>query len=310
MAPKRIPSRALQLANDPNKAWEITRASQGEPLSLPAEAFTSEQLKPPDAIRFVMISDTHSYESKQMAIETALDRIPEGDVLLHCGDFSNVGKLEEIASFARWFGALPHKRKIVIAGNHDLALDENSFANTAPRFGHRDVHDPTKTCKEARAMLEGIPDCEYLCDSGTMVEGIKVWGSPWQPEFCEWAFNLPRGAACRAKWSLVPAETDVLLTHGPPLGHGDLCSSGHRAGCLDLLDDIQTRIKPAVHAFGHIHEGAGVTTDGSTLYVNASTCNLRYRPINQPIVVDVLPPDPASGRARAEVVMGGRTHEL
>ena len=69
-------------------------------------------------------------------------------------------------------------------------------------------------------------------------------------------------------------------------------------------------IKPAVHAFGHIHEGAGVTTDGSTLYVNASTCNLRYRPINQPIVVDVLPPDPASGRARAEVVMGGRTHEL
>lgn len=75
-----------------------------------------------------------------------------------------------------------------------------------------------------------------------------------------------------------------------------------RAGCVDLLDEVQTRVRPAVHAFGHIHEGAGVTTDGATLYVNASTCNLQYRPINPAIVLDVLPPDAACGRARAQVV--------
>jgi len=79
-----------------------------------------------------------------------------------------------------------------------------------------------------------------------------------------------------------------VLTHGPPLGHGDLCEPGHhRAGCLDLLDELQNRVKPQYHCFGHIHEGWGVTTDGVTRYVNASTCNLRYRPVNTPIVFDV-----------------------
>jgi len=116
------------------------------------------------------------------------------------------------------------------------------------------------------------------------------------------AFNLPRGPPCREKWQLIPEDTDILLTHGPPLGHGDLCSSGMRAGCIDLLHEVQTRVRPAVHAFGHVHEGAGVTTDGATLYVNASTCNLSYRPINPAMVLDILPPDVACGRARAQVV--------
>lgn len=85
---------------------------------------------------------------------------------------------------------------------------------------------------DARALLSRMPSCDYLCDSGTTVDGVSVWGSPWQPAFHDWAFNLPRGDACRAKWQLIPADTDVLITHGPPLGHGDLCLGGHRAGCL------------------------------------------------------------------------------
>ena len=59
---------------------------------------------------------------------------------------------------------------------------------------------------------------------------MQVWGSPWQPEFCGWAFNLRRGEACAAKWRLIPTATDVLVTHGPPLGHGDLCHGGKRVG--------------------------------------------------------------------------------
>lgn len=290
----RIPDRAYQL--DPTRAWDVVRASCGDAHTLPLASFDAAQLPPkrPGVVRFVCISDTHSYESKVMSIPTALNTIPDGDVLLHCGDFSNTGKPQEVAAFAQWFGKLPHARKILIAGNHDLTLHAESYEKTAPRFGHGQVADVAGTCAHVSSLIHAIPNCEYLCDSGTSVHGIKIWGSPWQPEFCEWAFNLPRGTPCRDKWRLVPEGTDVLLTHGPPLGHGDLCSSGHRAGCLDLLDEIQTRIRPRYHCFGHIHEGHGVTTDGVTTYINASTCNLAYRPINTAFVFDLDAVEPAS----------------
>jgi len=223
-------------------------------------------------------------------------------VLLHCGDFTNVGRVEEVEAFAKWFGSLPHKRKILIAGNHDLSLEPETYPSTVEKFGGPGTKagfDAAAASAKARAIVEAIPHCEYLHDSGTSVEGITVWGSPWQPEFCDWAFNLPRGEHCRAKWRLIPTGTDIVLTHGPPMGHGDLClPHRNRAGCVDLLDELQTRVKPKYHCFGHIHESWGATTDGVTRYVNASTCNLRYRPVNTPIVFDVkIPerPEPAAG---------------
>ena len=85
---------------------------------------------------------------------------------------------------------------------------------------------------------------------------IHFSGSPWQPEFGGWAFNLKRGEECLRKWNLIPEDTDVLITHSPPLGFGDLCSTGTRAGCVDLLQSVQTRVKPKYHVYGHIHEGS------------------------------------------------------
>ena len=76
-----------------------------------------------------------------------------------------------------------------------------------------------------------------------------------QPEFCDWAFNLERGQKCLEKWNLIPNDVDILITHTPPVGHGDLCCTGVRAGCVELLNSIQKRIKPKYHVFGHIHEG-------------------------------------------------------
>lgn len=188
--------------------------------------------------------------------------------------------------------SLKHPHKIVIAGNHDLSLHGETFSDTGPRFGLGDV-DHAQVSAQARELMARIPNCEYLCDSGTEVDGVRIWGSPWQPEFCGWAFNLPRGEPCRQKWREIPEGTDVLLTHGPPLGHGDRCSSGQRAGCLDLLDEVQSRIRPQVHCFGHIHEGFGATTDGQTLFLNASTCTLRYKPDNPALCFD-LPKRPES----------------
>jgi len=232
----------------------------------------------PDSLRFVAISDTHGHRPS----------VPEGDVLLHAGDFSRLGTLGEVESFCCWFGSLPHRRKILIAGNHDLSLHGATYEQTSARFGSFLTADQAaEASAQARKLVASIPNCDYLMDSGTTVEGIRIWGSPWQPEFFDWAFNLPRGEPCRQKWRLIPSGTHVVITHGPPLGHGDLCQSGQRAGCLDLLDELQTRVQPLYHVFGHIHEGRGVTTDGTTKYVNASTCTLRYRPDNPAMVFDV-----------------------
>ena len=115
------------------------------------------------------------------------------------------------------------------------------------------------------------------------IENIKFYGSPWQPEFYNWAFNLARGKVIREKWDLIPEDTDVLITHGPPLGHGDITLGGEFVGCKDLLEVIE-KIRPKYHIFGHIHENPGCTKNEHTTFINASTCTLSYNPTNAPIV--------------------------
>jgi len=209
--------------------------------------------------------------------------VPEGDVLIHAGDFTNIGQPQDVKDFSDFLGKLPHKHKIVIAGNHDLSLDEGSFDETylrfAPKFGEK------CTVEYAQSLLT---NCTYLKDTSVEVEGFVIYGSPWQPEFLGWAFNLPRGTELEAKWKMIPDQVDILVTHGPPIGHGDLCNGGGRAGCVDLLLAVQKR-KPRYHVFGHIHEGYGITTDGQTIFVNASNCNAGYdkNNLNPPIVFDL-----------------------
>ena len=104
-------------------------------------------------------------------------------------------------------------------------------------------------------------------------------------------FGLDRGEESEKEWACIPEGTDVVITHGPPLGHGDLVEDRNtkekiRAGCYWLLRNIE-RVQPKVHVFGHIHEGHGVTTDGKTQFVNAAICDLKYTPSQQPIVIDI-----------------------
>lgn len=205
-------------------------------------------------MRIVCISDTHSRHGDVV--------VPDGDLLLHAGDMSRRGQEVDIRSFDAWLGSLPHRHKVVIAGNHDFNF-ERSPASRA-----------------------WISNATYLQDTRVRIEGLSIYGSPWQPRFYDWAFNLDRGPAIREMWDRIPVGTDVLITHGPPMGILDRTARGERVGCEELREAVR-RIKPRVHVFGHIHEDHGVHVEDGTTFVNASTCNLDYRPVQAPIVIDL-----------------------
>lgn len=206
-------------------------------------------------MRIVCVSDTHTLHENLA--------VPDGDVLIHAGDLTEWGALKDVEAFDAWLRRLPHRHKIVIAGNHDFAFE--------------------KRPREAAALLTS---CTYLLDSGVTIGGVRIWGSPWQPRFCDLAFNLDRGPAIRAKWDLIPADTDILVTHGPPWGHGDETLRGEKVGCRDLLDVIE-KIRPRYHIFGHIHEGYGTTRNAHTTFVNAAICDVAYNAVNKPVVLDL-----------------------
>lgn len=205
-------------------------------------------------MRIVCISDTHA-RHRQLSI-------PEGDLLIHAGDLTRRGSREDVRDFDDWLGSLAHPHKVVIAGNHDFCFEK----------------DP--------AARQWITHATYLQDEAIEIGGLRLYGSPWQPRFFDWAFNLDRGEPLREVWSRIPAETDVLITHGPPFGVLDRTSRGLRVGCEELFAAVQ-RIRPRLHVFGHIHEGAGRVDRDGTTFVNASSCDLRYAPSQAPIVVDL-----------------------
>ncbi len=206
-------------------------------------------------MRIVVVSDTHGKHNELS--------IPDGDVFVHCGDLTNKGTLTQLSSCAEWIRNLPHKHKIVIAGNHDFCLQDDRYV--------------------AESLLHGTT---YLRDSGTMIDGVEFWGSPWQPYFGGWAFNIKDNDILWAKWDLIPVGTHVLITHGPPAGILDMTARGVRAGCQELSRKV-LEVAPKLHLFGHIHEAAGEEVVGGTRFVNASVLDLGYNLVNQARVYDI-----------------------
>lgn len=221
--------------------------------------------------RLCFISDTHEQHGQ------LTQRIigAQADVLVHCGDFTGRGHLDKIRDFAEWCAMLVRKgyvkHVVTVAGNHDLTLDA-----TQPNVGDAPVIG--RLCLEQHGVA-------YLEDSGAEVAGLRFYGSPWTPRFFDWGFQLVSDAQSRRIFGAIP-ECDVLVTHGPPLGIRDLVPSGQHAGSRRLLDAVR-RVRPRIHAFGHIHCQYGITAGKDTLYINAATCTEAYRPTNAPIVVDL-----------------------
>lgn len=212
-------------------------------------------------MRLVCISDTHNSHKGL--------RLPEGDILIHAGDATSQGLTLETERFLGWFSAQPHRYKIFVAGNHDWLFQRHP--------------------EMAAQLLAAHPDITYLQDSGIEIEGVKFWGSPWQPWFHDWAFNLPRGgSAIREIWNKIPISTEVLITHGPPHGILDQVRGGTHLGCEELKLRLAA-VRPRVHVFGHIHDAYGVARSNTAVYVNGCSCDENYRPTHRPIVLDLNP---------------------
>lgn len=209
--------------------------------------------------RLVLLSDTHGLHYK-------VD-VPDGDILVFAGDMCNKGAFHEAEQALYWLNNQPHKHVVAIAGNHDWAFEKPHLQRLLD-FGR----------------------VEYLEDSAATVEGLKFYGSPQTPEFMGWAFNVARGAAIKTYWDMIPEDTDVLVTHGPPRGILDQSAPlfhSELLGCDDLFEAVD-RINPKLHVFGHIHGGYGQIQFGKgTKFFNASICDEAYRPVNRPIVVDI-----------------------
>ena len=218
-------------------------------------------------MKIVAISDTHQYHRHVS--------LPEGDVLIHAGDLSKTGSLVAVEDFAEWMGSQPFKHKVVIAGNHDFA-----FMNNLKK-------------KSEKALAKH--GCTYLHDSSVEIEGLKFYGSPYQPEFFNWAFNLPRGKALADKWAQIPDDVNVLITHGPPYGILDLVedtiSNAGRdlhQGCQDLLNRLMELKELKAHIFGHLHlNGGQIKMISNVAFVNAAICTERYSPTNPPVIFEI-----------------------
>lgn len=215
-------------------------------------------------MKLVFISDTH---------RNNVPSLPEGDVLVHCGDWSSRGTETELDEYCRYLELWKPKFKsiVTIAGNHDWIAEKNPSL-----------------------VLEKITNAGaiYLNDSGCDIDRYKFWGSPVTPVFFNWAFNRERGERIDAHWQMIPPDTNILVTHGPPYGILDLVELRHSpnfmesVGCRDLLKRTSKLKELKCHAFGHIHTGYGIEAIGKKTFINCSLLDDNYRQVNRPIEME------------------------
>ena len=217
--------------------------------------------------KITFISDTHTRQG-----QIPYSDLPGGDLLIHAGDIMNSGyNKNDIFDFLHWYDSIPgYDKKIFIAGNHDRMFENHP--------------------EDVKEWLSKFPNIIYLQDESYEIydletdKSIKIYGSPWQPEFYSWAFNLPRlGIELAAKWEAIPTNIDILVTHVPVYGILDTVTGRgwDWLGC-ELLTQRIAVVKPKIHICGHIHSGYGYYWDGHTHYFNASVLDEQYEYTQKP----------------------------
>ena len=238
------------------------------------------------------ISDTHGLHQK-------LD-LEEGDVLIHGGDFTMRGYPNEVPDFAKWFGKQPFKHKILVPGNHDLCLDDETFARLIEPQNLNDVEKQKLReqwdSKNLKKMITDAGENIHILEHEAIeLNGVKFFGSPYIPPVGDWGYML-EAEDREKKWAEIPEDTHVLINHTPARNILDGFeylpdNDQRRFGCPSLVSCIK-RVKPLLHVVGHVHEGYGSTVmehdDGKeTIIVNASSCTLQYKIHNEVIRLNV-----------------------
>ena len=205
----------------------------------------------PDSLTIVLISDTHELHREV--------EVPAGDVLIHAGDFTMDSRsAEKLIDFNEWLGELPHAYRVVIPGNHDSIVEHAS----------------------RRAL---ITNATLLINESVEIMGLKFWGSPTTPLLGE-AFGVVSDTVRAKLYSRIPADTDILLTHGPPHGILDKAPGSDRhEGCHQLFAAVQ-RVKPMLHVFGHVHGAYGTYGTNDILFVNTALPGRGFGMRNRPHV--------------------------
>ena len=237
-------------------------------------------------MQITVISDTHGLHERIKSLNKPFINEVDGvgKMIIHAGDITEDGSEAEVWDFLRWFAKLPHQYKLFTGGNHDLFLEQSSLVTIG------------------KLIPKGV---YYLNNSGLIVEGIRIWGSPVTPYFLGMAFNKKRGAEIKKVWDGVPSLTDILITHGAPAGIMDGGFGGFGGfGCEDLLERVK-QIKPQYHLFGHAHGQSGISKVGQTTFINAAMVDspdplevINYKIIANPIVFDYSPIRKRKGKAR------------
>lgn len=215
-------------------------------------------------MKIAIISDTHN-----MHKQVKLEDIEGCDLLIHCGDFCGSGAFFEAESFMSWLEMVRDmnivKEIVFVAGNHDRCFE-----------------DSPDSC---RALIpEGV---HYLEDSGIELFGYNIWGSPQSPAFCGWAFGPERGFDINRYWKMIPDDTDILITHGPPFNIMDVSVYDKiSVGCEALLERTMS-LRPKLHCFGHIHNWTGTEEHHGIKFVNASQVTEQYELNKRPVIVEI-----------------------
>ena len=192
------------------------------------------------------MSDTHDLHFR---IDVA--NLPPADIFIHSGDFTKYSTEAELTRFREFLNLLPYKYKIVVAGNHDFGLDKIQYEQN----GMRERKHMNRFVNSEEEIKKLKQCCIYLEHQSVNVQGLNIFGSPYSPEFFDWGFMYKEGDGQKL-WSMIPENTDILITHGPPYGILDKNYNKMNCGCKPLLEKVM-QIKPKLHVFGHIHEGSG-----------------------------------------------------
>lgn len=211
-------------------------------------------------MKLIILSDTHG------CIQDI--KIPSGDVLIHCGDFSNNGSYKELVGQLNIFAEQQHLWKLWIPGNHDL------FLGRKDSYLLSDLYDQYAQ----RGMF-------YLCDNGIEIESINFYGTPWSNPYFNWAFMLSEEEQ-EKKFTMIPFDTDVLISHTPPYGILDRNREGIHCGSKALLRRIE-EVRPGISCFGHLHDARGENSHSikGTTFINAS--NINGWVIHPPVEIEI-----------------------